>query len=130
MTGQWQQDLAARAGLGLEQVGLGADGGRQRGDQLLADGVERRVGHLGEELGEVVVEEAGAVREHGDGGVGAHRADGLGAGARHRRQDDPQLLGRVAEQALLGDHAAVLGGSMVRAGRSSRRTWSAASQSP
>ena len=74
-----QDDLAARVGGGLEQVGLGAEGGHQRGDQLLADGVERRVGHLGEQLGEVVVEEPGPVGEHGDGRVGPHRADGLGS---------------------------------------------------
>ncbi len=63
---QRQDDLAARARRGLEQVGLGADGGRERRHQLLADGVERRVGHLGEELGEVVVEEPGAVGEDRD----------------------------------------------------------------
>ena len=106
---QRQQDLAARAAARLEQVGLGADGGRQRGHQLLADGVEGRVGHLGEELGEVVVEQARAVREHRDGRVRAHRAERLGARAGHRGEDDAQLLVRVAEQALLGDDAAVLG---------------------
>ena len=63
---------SARAGC---PRGRAVDG--QRGDQLLADGVERRVGHLGEELGEVVVEQAGPVGQHGDGGVGAHRADRL-----------------------------------------------------
>ena len=96
--------------VGLEQVALRADRGRQRGHQLLADGVERRVGHLGEELGEVVVEQPRAVREDGDGGVGAHRADRLGAGPGHRADDHPELLGRVAEQPLVGDDAGVLGG--------------------
>ena len=68
----------------------------------------RRVGHLGEELGEVVVQQARAVREHGDGGVRAHGADRLGPGAGHRTEDHPQLLGRVAEETLLRDHTAVL----------------------
>ncbi len=106
---QGQEDLAARPGPGVEQVALGPDGGGQRGDQLLADGVERRVGHLGEELGEVVVEQPGAVGEHGDGRVRAHRADRLGPGAGHGGEDDPQLLGGVAEQPLVGHHPAVLG---------------------
>ena len=79
--GQRQQDLPARALAGREQVRLGSDGGRQRGDQLLADGVERRVGHLGEELGEVVVEQPRAIREHRDGGVRAHRPERLDAAA-------------------------------------------------
>ena len=114
--GQGQQDLAARALAGLEQVGLGPDGGRQRGHQLLTDGVEGRVGHLCEQLGEVVVQEPGAIREHRDRRVRAHGADGLPAGAGHGGDDDAQLLGRVAEQALLGDDASVLGGEH-RAGR-------------
>ena len=86
--GQGQEDLAAGALAGRQQVGLGTDGGRQRGHQFLADGVERRVGHLGEELGEVVVEQAGAVREHGDGRVRAHGAERLAAAPGHRRHDD------------------------------------------
>ena len=107
---QRQEDLPARTRLGLEQVGLGPDGGGQRGHQLLADGVEGRVGHLGEQLGEVVVQQAGAVREHGDGRVRAHGAQRLGAGARHRRQNHPQLLGGVAEQALLASRRGRAGG--------------------
>ena len=51
-----QHDLAARRGLGLEQITLGPDRGLHRGHQLLADLVERRVRHLREELLEVVVE--------------------------------------------------------------------------
>ena len=35
-----QDDLAARAIARVEQVGLGPDGGRERRDQLLPDGVE------------------------------------------------------------------------------------------
>ena len=40
----------------IEQVGLGADKRHQRHHQLFADGVDRRVGHLGKELAEIVVE--------------------------------------------------------------------------
>ena len=72
----------------------------QRGDQLLADGVQRRVGDLGEGLHEVVEEQARALGEHGDRRVGAHGAERLGAGAGHRAEQDPQFLGGVAEGAL------------------------------
>ena len=106
---QRQHDLAARALARLEQVGLGADGGRERRHQLLADGVERGVGHLGEELGEVVVEEAGAVGEDRDRRVRSHGAQRLHPCAGHGGEDQPQLLVGVAEEALLGDDAAVLG---------------------
>ena len=51
-----QHDLAARLGVRVEQVALGTDGALQAGHHLFANGVQRRVGHLGEQLLEVVVE--------------------------------------------------------------------------
>ena len=95
-----QRDLAAGRRVGQEQVGLRADAGLQRGDELLADRVQRRVRDLREELREVVEEQPRAAGEHGDGRVGAHRADRLGTGARHRRDEDAQLLLGVAEGLL------------------------------
>ena len=92
----WRQD----AGVRLEEVGLGADRARQRGHQLLADRVQRRVGHLGEQLGEVVEEQPRLVAERRDRGVGAHRPERLAAGVRHRREQHPQLLLGVAEDLL------------------------------
>ena len=103
-----EHHLPARRRAGAQQVALGADGAAHRGDQLLADGVERRVGDLGEQLLEVVEQQAGAVGEHGDRRVGAHRADRLGAGARHRREEDLELLGGVAEHPLVLHHRRVL----------------------
>ena len=70
---------------GLEQVALRADGRLGRGDDLLADAVNRRVGDLGEELLEVVVERLRLVGQHRQRRVGAHRADGFDAVARHRQ---------------------------------------------
>ncbi len=84
----------------VEQVGLGPDRGRQRGDELLADRVERRVGDLGEQLGEVVEQQPRPVGQRRDRGVGAHRADGLGAGLGHRGEQDALLLLGVAEDLL------------------------------
>ena len=97
-----QHHLAARRRARLEEVAFRAGGGLQRGDQLLADRVQRRVGDLREQLGEVVEEQPGAVREHGDRGVGAHRPDRLGPGPGHRGQQHPQFFLGVAEQPLLG----------------------------
>ena len=51
-------DLTAAVGAGRQQVALGADGPGECGHQLLADGVERRVGHLGKQLDEVVVDQS------------------------------------------------------------------------
>ena len=107
-------DLAAGLGRRLEQVALGPDAGRDLGHQLLADAVERRVGHLGEELLEVVVEEPRPVREHGERRVGAHGAHRLLAGRRHGRQEQAQVLVGVAEGLLALEHRLVVGLGHVR----------------
>ena len=95
-----QHHLPARGRRRLEEVGLGTDGAVERGDELLADRVQRRVRHLGEQLGEVVEDQPRLVRQRRDRGVGAHRADGLRAGVGHRREEDAQLLLGVAEDLL------------------------------
>ena len=83
-----QADLSARGRLRLQQVPLRSDRGLERGHELFADGVEGRVRHLGEELGEVVVQQPRALGEHGEGRVGAHRSDGLVPGRGHRLDDE------------------------------------------
>ena len=93
-------EAPAVRGLGVEQVALGSEPRLGRGDQLLADAVDRRVGHLREELLEIVVKQAGAVRQHRERRVVAHRAHGLDAVARHRREEHPLLLEAVAERHL------------------------------
>jgi hypothetical protein len=95
-----EDDLAGVLGSGRQQVALRAEPEAQRRDDLLADGVERRVGDLRERLGEVVEEQAGALGQHGDGRVGAHRSERLGSGLRHRQQEEADLLLGVAERAL------------------------------
>ena len=57
-----QLDLTAAVGSGFEQVPLGADRRRHRGDELLADRVERRVRDLREQLLEVVEQQPRPVR--------------------------------------------------------------------
>ncbi len=106
--GPRQHDLVAGVGTGGQQVALGTDRRRQRGDELLPDGVQGRVGDLGEELAEIVVEEAGPAGEHGQGRVVAHRRQRFGARAHHRLEDEADLLLGVAELALEADQARVL----------------------
>ncbi len=59
----------------LEDVALGTQTGFQRHHDGFAQRVDRRVGHLGELLAEVVVGRTHAARQHGHGRVVAHRAD-------------------------------------------------------
>ena len=49
-----QLDLVAALGLRIEQVALGADGRIDRGDDLFADRIQRRIGDLREKLLEVI----------------------------------------------------------------------------
>ena len=100
-------DLAAGVLAGKQQVALGAEGGGQRGDQFLADRVQRRVRDLGEQLREVVEQQPRLVRQHRNRGVGTHRADRLRAGVGHRREDHPQLFVAVAEDLLAPGHRGV-----------------------
>ena len=77
----------------------GADVARQRHDQLLADGVHRRVGDLGELLAEEIEESLGFPRQHGDRRVVAHRNQRSGRSRSHRPDDAVDLLPVVAEGA-------------------------------
>ena len=95
-------DLPARLRQRLQQVALGADRRLHRGDQLLPDLVERRVGDLREELLEVVEERPRPVGQHGQRGVGAHGADRLLAVLGHGAEQQAEVLVRVAEGDLRG----------------------------
>ena len=107
--GEVDLDLAAVLGHGLEQVAFRADAGAHRRDQLFADRIERRIGDLGEQLLEVVVQQARLVREHGERGVGAHRAHRLLAVLRHGRHQHAQVFLRVAEGLLAAKHRLMVG---------------------
>ncbi len=100
--------MAAGGRAGLQQVLLGPGGRFQRGDQFLPDRVQRRVGDLGKQLGEVVEQEPWPVGQHGDRRVGAHGADRLDPGGGHRPEQQPQFLLGVAAGPLPGDE---LGGA-------------------
>ena len=84
-------------------------------DELLADGVDRRVGDLGEKLLEVAEQGRALVAEDRQGGVVAHRADRLRAGPGHRRQQHLEVLLGVAEGLL--ELAEVLAGLVDRGAR-------------
>ena len=83
---------------------------------VLAHRVDGRVGDLREQLLEVGEERRRAVGEHGERGVGAHRAVRLLAGVDERREQDPHVLLRVAEREL-----ALVQGARRARGRRRRR---------
>ena len=93
----------------------------ERGHELLADGVERRVGDLGEELAEVVEQQP---RRSLSAAIGCRCPSSRSArpGVGHRGEEDPQLLLGVAEDLLARVTEARGGCTMCsRSGMSSRR---------
>ena len=112
-----QHELAGVRLVVDQQVRLGAERAAERRDELLADRVQRRVGHLREELAEVVEQQPRPRGEHRDRGVGAHRAQRLGPGRRHRAQQDPQLFLGVAEGLLPPQHRAAGVGDVLALGK-------------
>ena len=102
-----QHDLPAGRRARLEKVLLGTDCAGHRGDDLLADRIQRWVGHLREELREVVEQQPRAVRQHRDRRVRTHRAERLQTVGRHRRDDALELLVGVTESLLPAQHRLV-----------------------
>ena len=102
-------DLTARLGLGYEEVTLGPDRALHRGHQLLADRIEWWIGNLREELLEIVVQHARPVGKHGERRIRAHRSDRLLTLARHRCEQDAEVLVRVSEEDLMVEHGLVVG---------------------
>ncbi len=92
--------LVTRGALEVEQVRPRSDERDEAHDQLFADRVDRRVGHLREVLLEVGVEQLRLRRQRGNGRVGPHRTDRLLTGGRHRREQETQVLLGVAEGLL------------------------------
>ena len=84
----------------VQQVGLGTYKGHQAHHDRFADRIDRRVGDLREQLLEVVVQRFVFVRQHGQGAVVAHRAQGLFAIGRHRSNQELQVLLREPEGLL------------------------------
>ena len=87
-----EHELVRMLGRLVEEVLLRAEGRRQAHHDFLADRVDRRVGDLREQLLEVGEQRRRLVGEHGQREVVAHRADRLGAVARHRREQHAQVL--------------------------------------
>ena len=99
------EPLLLRGAFEVEQVRPRPDEGHERHDELLADRVDRRVGHLGEVLLEIRVQQLGLVGQRRDRRVGAHRADRFLAGLGHGQHQELGALLRVAERLLAIEQA-------------------------
>ena len=93
-------DNLTRLRFGVEEVALRTQHGAHRSDEFLADGVERRIRDLREQLGEVVVQQFRAIGEHCKRRVGAHRTKRLLAVPGHGRDEQFKLLVGIAKDLL------------------------------
>jgi len=103
-----QFDHAGAMGTRLQQVGLGTQQGGRRGDQLFADRVDGRVGYLGKQLLEIVVEQLRLAGKRRQRCIGAHGAQRLYAVGRHGAKDHTLVLEGVAEGLLTLQDAGVV----------------------
>ena len=101
----------------LEQVLFAADECPNGSDQLLSDGVQRRVSDLGEQLLEVVVEQLVLIGEHGQRSIITHGTDGFCAVLRHDRSKHPNLFDAVAKRLLQPHELKRIHGRSFRRGR-------------
>ena len=83
-----------------EKIPLAADKGFEGSYQFLPDGVEGRIGHLREQLLEIVEQQLILFRQHRQRGVVAHRPYGLVAAGGHGRGQHPQFLVGIAKGPL------------------------------
>ncbi len=95
-----QHDLPAGRRGRLEEVLLRPHHPRHRGDDLFADGIQRRIRHLRKEFDEVVVEQPGPLRQHRSRSVGSHGTQGFGPRSRHWGEQDAKVFLGVAESDL------------------------------
>ena len=84
----------------LQQIAVVSHVHRGVGDDFLPDGVHGGVGHLGEELVEVVEQGPVHIVQHRQGDVGTHGGGGLGPGAGHGEDGVAHILIGVAEGLL------------------------------
>ena len=103
--------LAGRTGV-LEQVAVVAQVERGRGDHMLAQGVDRRVRDLGEQLIEVVEERTRLLGQAGQRRIDAHRGERGLALLGHGTHDLVDIVPVIAElsHAHGGGYLGVLGG--------------------
>ena len=103
--------LAGRTGI-LEQVAVVAQVERGRGDHMLAQGIDRRVRDLSEQLIEVVKERTRLLGQAGQRRVDAHRGERCLALLGHGTHDLVDVIPVVAElgHAHGGGHLGILGG--------------------
>src|ERR1700740_2898066 len=94
----------------IEDVALGADVADERHDEFFADGIDGRIGDLGEELLEVVEERLRTVGEAGERRVGAHGANGLFTACAHGAEQKTKVLFAVAISALATEKRFRIGG--------------------
>ena len=98
----------------IEDVALGSDVAGERHHQFFADRVDGRIGHLREQLLEVVEQRLRAVRETRQRRVGAHRSDRAPRPWSHGQHQHAQVLFGVAEGALAAQDGFVIAADDAR----------------
>ena len=84
-----------------QQIGVAADEAGEGHDQSFPDGVDGRVGDLGEQLFEIAAQVLWLVAEYGQRNIGPHRADGFLTVEAHRGDEVIEVFGGITEGLLI-----------------------------
>jgi hypothetical protein len=95
-----EHELAGVVGRLVEEVALEAEPGLQAEHESLADVVDRRVRHLGEQLFEIREQRPVEIGEDRQRRVVTHRSDGVFSAGRHRLDEIFELVVGVAVGSL------------------------------
>ena len=101
----------------MQQVSLRANGVAEAGDQLLADGIQGRIGYLGKQLREVVEQHPRLVAEYRNRRVGTHGAECLLPRPSHGQHQQLQLLQCVTKYPLAPQYRLVTPHLMITGGK-------------
>ena len=91
-----------------QEIWTRSDERHQRHHHFFADRIDRRIGDLREQLFEIGVQRLGAIRQHRERCVVAHRADGLLSCDRHRRHQELDVFLGVTKRLLAVEQCTVL----------------------
>ncbi|OPX85585.1 MAG: hypothetical protein A4E54_02394 [Pelotomaculum sp. PtaB.Bin117] len=100
----FQPDPAAAAGFRLNQVLFAANGGLDGKNNLLANGVNRRVGHLGKQLLKIIVQKLRFIRQYRQRGIMTHRPHRLNPVSGHALQHFRKVLISITKGLLPLEH--------------------------
>ena len=98
--GPFELHPAASARFRIQEIAFGPKSSFGGSDNFLTDRIDRRIRDLREQLLEIIVESAGLVGQHREGGIVSHGTDGLDPVFGHRGDDHTLIFKCISKRNL------------------------------